>query len=123
MAITLGSSSIVQPSDLKDDLRYRSKLIEECNHLLKSLDNGTYLVSWNGVLPGEKNQMKNHGARKIGIKVDSLIYYGKFIHPWKPYVVKKIRIEGKDFSWLKTWKTEQIASLLREIKSLNSEIN
>jgi hypothetical protein len=119
MAITLGSNSVIHPTEPKDAFRTRSDLIEECNRLLKSLDNGSYTISWNGILPGEKNQMKYLRARKIGIKIDSVIQYGKFIHPWKPYVVKKIRIEGKDLTWVKSWKTQQIAELVSCIKSLS----
>lgn len=119
MAITLGSSSIVHPTNLEDELSLRSELIEECNHLLKSLDKGTYIVSWHGLLPGEKSETKYHKSRKIGIKVDSAIHYGKFIHPWKPYIVKQIKIEGKDFSWIRSWKTQQIAEFVNGIKSLS----
>jgi len=120
MVITLGSSSVVHPADLKDESSLRAELIEECNRLLKSLDNGTYLIPWNETFPGEQSQPKYHRGRKIGIKVDSAIRYGKFIHPWKPYVVKKIRIEGKDFSCIKSWKTPQIAELKRGVESLSS---
>lgn len=123
MAITLGSGSIAHPVDLKDESSLRSELIEECNRLLKSLDNGFYLISWDGILPGEKNQLKYYRERKIGIKVDSIIQYGKFIHPWKPYVVKKIRIEGKDLSWVRSWKTGQIGELVKKIKSLNPDLS
>lgn len=122
MAISLESSSIAHPDDLKDELTIRSELIEECNSLLKRLDNGSYLISWNGMLPQEKNQLKYHRAKKLGIKIDSTIRYGKFIHPWKPYVVKKIRIQGKDFSCVKSWKTQQIAEFLKGIKFLKSDL-
>lgn len=119
MAITLGSSSIVHPDELKDELSLRSELIEECNQILKHLRDGTYLISWNGVLPGENKILKIHGEKRIEIKIDSLIRYGKFLHPWKPYVSKKVKIEGKEIASIRTWNTQQIAEFLQKIKSLD----
>lgn len=120
MAITLGSSSVMHQPDLKDELYLRSECIQECHQILKHLDSGTYNIAWEGTIPGSKNLPKNNLEKKIEIKVENIIEYGKFIYLRKPYVIKKVKIDGKDVSSMKAWKTQQIIQLVQKLKRITA---
>lgn len=120
MASTLRSKSVIYQPDFKDELNIRSECIEECHKILKHLDNGIYNITWEGTIPGSKNSVKNNLAEKVEIKVENRIVYGKFIYLRKPYLIKKVRIDGKDISTMKTWKTQQIVQLVQKLKNLTS---
>ena len=56
--------------------------------------------------------------KKIEIRIESDIEYGRFIYLRKPYITKKITICGKDSSWIRSWKTEQITELVSKLSFL-----
>ncbi|HKU84086.1 MAG TPA: hypothetical protein VJP58_08590 [Candidatus Nitrosocosmicus sp.] len=119
MAITLSSSaSTANPVMEEDELRFRLEKIEECNLLLRRLGGGIHYIKWDGILPLEKYSAKSNMQKKIAIRIESDIEYGKFIYLRKPYITKKIRICGRDSSWIKSWKTEQISELVSKLSFL-----
>ena len=63
----------------------------------------------------QKSQMHK---KKIEIKIEYDIEYGKFFYLRKPYITKKIKICGRDSSWIKSWKTEQITELVSKLSFL-----
>jgi hypothetical protein len=119
MAITLSSSaSTANPVKEEDEMRFRLEKIEECNLLLRSLEPRIYYIKWDGTLPLTKHSAKSNLQKKIQIRIEPTIEYGRFIHPRKPYITKKIRICGRDLSWINTWKTEQISELVSKLSFL-----
>ena len=120
MASTLRSKSVIYQPDFKDELNIRSACIRECHRILKHLDIGIYNIAWEGIIPGSKNLAKNNLAEKVEIRIENIIEYGKFIYLRKPYVIKKVRIDGKDISTMKTWKTQQIIQLVQKLKNMTS---
>ena len=120
MAITLSSSTSTTNSHLEEDeMRFRLEKIEECNLLLRRLDGGIYYIKWDGILPLTKYSTKSNVQKKIEIRIESDIEYGRFIYLRKPYITKKIRIAGKDSTWIRSWKTEQITELVSKLSFLN----
>jgi hypothetical protein len=119
MAITLSSSATTaNPVMDEDEMRFRLEKIEECNLLLRTLDGGIHYVNWDGILPLTKYSTKPNIQKKIEIRIESDIEYGRFIYLRKPYITKKIRICGRDPSWIKSWKTEQINELVSKLSFL-----
>ena len=119
MAITLSSSASTTNSLMEEDeMRIRLEKIEECNLLLRRLDGGIHHVKWDGILPLAKYSEKSNIQKKIEIRIESDIQYGRFIYLRKPYITKKIRICGRDSSWIKSWKTEQISELVSKLSFL-----
>ena len=117
MAITLSSTSTTSTL-MEDEIRFRLEKIEECNLLLRRLDGGIHHVKWDGILPLAKYSEKSNIQKKIEIRIESDIEYGRFIYLRKPYITKKIRICGRDSSWIKSWKTEQISELVSKLSFL-----
>ena len=118
MAITLSSTSTTSTLIEEDEMRFRLEKIEECNLLLRRLDGGIHHVKWDGILPLAKYSEKSNIQKKIEIRIESDIEYGRFIYLRKPYITKKIRICGRDSSWIKSWKTEQICELVSKLSFL-----
>jgi hypothetical protein len=118
MAITLSSSTSNTNSLLEDEMRFRLGKIEECNLLLRRLDGGIYYIKWDGIIPLTKYSEKSNIQKKIEIRIESDIEYGRSIYPRKPYITKKVRISGRDSSWIRTWKTEQICELVSKLSFL-----
>lgn len=119
MAITLSSSSTSLHSVIQEnEQRYRLDKIDECRHLLQGLKEGTYYIKWEGIFPVTTKATRPNNNNTIDIKIESKLEYGKYIHPRKPYVTKKIKICGKDSSCIKSWNTEQIEELVIKIASL-----
>lgn len=119
MAITLSSSTSPTNSFMEEDeMRVRLEKIDECNLLLRRLDGGTHHIRWDGILPSTKYSAKSNLKRKIEIKIESNLEYGKFIYLRKPYISKKIKICGRDASWIKSWKTEQLTELVSKLSIL-----
>ena len=119
MAITLSSSASTTNSLMEEDeMRFRLEKIEECNLLLRRLDGGIHHVKWDGILPLAKYSEKSNIQKQIEIRIESDIEYGRFIYLRKPYITKKIRICGRDSSWIKSWKTEQISELVSKLSFL-----
>ncbi|MDF0681619.1 MAG: hypothetical protein P0116_11710 [Candidatus Nitrosocosmicus sp.] len=101
-----------------DEMRFRLEKIEECNLLLRRLDGGIHFIKWDGIFPLAKYSEKTNIHKKIEIRIESDIEYGRSIYPRKPYITKKIRICGRDSSWIKSWKTEQISELVSKLSFL-----
>ena len=118
MAITLSSTSTTSTLMEEDEMRFRLEIIEECKMLLRRLDGGIYNIKWDGILPLAKYSEKSNIQKKIEIRIESDIEYGRFIYLRKPYITKKIRICGRDSSWIKSWKTEQISELVSKLSFL-----
>ncbi len=119
MAITLSSSTSTTNSHMEEDeMRFRLENIDECNLLLRRLDGGIYHIKWDGILPLTKYSTKSNVQKKIEIKIEYDIEYGKFFYLRKPYITKKIKISGRDSSWIKSWKTEQITELVSKLSFL-----
>src|ERR1044072_6190098 len=119
MAITLSSSkSAAKPVVGEDEMRFRLAKIEECYLLLRRLDQGIHYIKWDGILPLTKYSAKSNIQKKLEIRIESDIEYGRSIYPRKPYITKKIRICGRDSSWIRLWKTEQISELVSKLSSL-----
>ena len=119
MAITLSSSTSTTNSLMEEDeMRFRLEKIEECNLLLRRLDGGIYYIKWDGILPLTKYSAKSNIQKKLEIRIESDIEYGRFIYLRKPYITKKIKICGRDSSCLRSWKTEQLTELLSKISFL-----
>ena len=118
MAITLSSSTSTTNSLMEDEMRFRSEKIDECNLLLRRLDGEVHYIKWDGILPLTKYSAKSNIQKKIEIRIESDIEYGRFIYLRKPYITKKIKICGRDSSWLRSWKTEQITELVSKLSFL-----
>jgi hypothetical protein len=119
MAITLSSSTSRINSFMKEDeMRFRLEKIDECNLLLRRLNGGIYNLKWDGILPETKYSAKSNLKRKIEIKIEFDLEYGKFIYLRKPYISKKIKICGRELSCIKSWKTEQIIELASKLSFL-----
>ncbi len=119
MAITLSSSTLPTNSIMEEDeMRFRLEKIDECNLLLRRLDGGTHYIRWDGILPSTKHSAKANLKRKLEIKIESNLEYGKFIYLRKPYISKKIKICGRDAAWIRTWKTEQLTELVSKLSFL-----
>ena len=119
MAITLSSSTSTTNSFIEEDeMRFRLEKIDECNLLLRRLDGGTYFIRWDVILPLTKYSANSNLKTKIEIKIESNLEYGKFIYLRKPYISKKIKICGRDASWIKSWKTEQLTELVFKLSFL-----
>ncbi len=119
MAITLSSSTSTTNSVMEEDeMRFRFEKIDECNLLLRRLDGGIHYIKWDGILPLTKYSAKSNVQKKIEIKIEPDIEYGKFIYLRKPYITIKIKICGRDSSWIKSWKTEQITELASKLSFL-----
>ena len=117
MAITLSSTSTTSTL-MEDEIRFRLEKIEECNLLLSRLDGGIYYIKWDGISPLTKYSAKSSIQKKLEIRIESDIEYGRFIYLRKPYITKKIKICGRDSSCLKSWKTEQLTELLSKLSFL-----
>lgn len=113
MAITLSSASLTHTHEQVEDNRI--KQLEECKYLLKQLKGGTYLIPWDGVLPSLRSHRKNNTNKKLEVSVEIGIEYGKYIYPRKPYLTKQIKIDGKDYSSIRTWQIEQIRQLATKL--------
>ncbi|CAN5665608.1 hypothetical protein BH23THE1_BH23THE1_36060 [soil metagenome] len=119
MAITLSSSASTTNSLIEEDeMRFRLENIDECNLLLRRLDGGIHYFKWDGILPSTKYSEKSNAQKKIEIKIEYDIEYGKFFYLRKPYITKKIKICGRDSSWIKFWKIEQITELVSKLSFL-----
>ena len=118
MAITLSSTSTTSTLMEEDEMRFRLEKIEECNLLLRRLDGGIYYIKWDGILPLTKYSTKSNVQKKIEIRIESDIEYGRFIYLRKPYITKKIKICGRDPAWIRSWKTEQISELVSKLSFL-----
>jgi len=118
MAITLSSSSLTNDQEQIED--FRAKQIEECRSLLKRLRVGTYTIYWDGILPFHKSQARNEKEKNLEIIVENAIEYGKFIYLRKPYLTKQIKVGGKNMSCIRTWKPEQLATLITKLKQIIS---
>jgi hypothetical protein len=119
MAITLSSSTSPTNSLMdEDEMRFRLEKIDECNLLLRRLEGGTHHIRWDGILPSTKQSTKSNLKGKLEIKIESDLEYGRFIYLRKPYISKKIKICGRDASWIKSWKTEQLTELVSKLSFL-----
>ena len=119
MAITLSSSTTPTNSFMdEDEMRFRLEKIDECNLLLRRLEAGTHHISWDGILPSTTYSTKSNVKKKLEIKIESDLEYGRFIYLRKPYISKKIKICGRDPSWIKSWKTEQLTELVSKLSFL-----
>ena len=119
MATTLSSSTSPTNSFMdEDEMRFRLEKIEECNLLLRRLEGGTHHISWDGILPSTKYLAKSNLKKKLEIKIESDLEYGRFIYLRKPYISKKIKICGRDASWIKSWKIEQLTELVSKLSFL-----
>jgi hypothetical protein len=102
----------------EDEMRFRLEIIDECNLLLTRLDGGIHYFKWDGVLPSTKYSEKSNAQKKIEIKIEYDIEYGKFFYLRKPYITKQIKICGRDSSWITSWKTELITELVSKLSFL-----
>ena len=116
MAITLSSATLTRDQNQVRNLR--AKHLGECKYLLRRLKEGTYTISWEGLLPVYIAQRKNHKEKILEIAVETTLEYGKFIYLRKPYVTKQIKVGGKDMSFLRTWTSEQLVALIDELKQI-----
>lgn len=120
MAITLSSASLTHTHEQVEDNRV--KHLEECKYLLKQLKGGTYLIPWDGILPSLKSHRKNNMDKKLEISVEIGLEYGKYIYPRKPYLTKQIKINGKDYTSIRSWQFEQLGQLASKLnQNLTSE--
>ncbi|HYF98643.1 MAG TPA: hypothetical protein VD815_00980 [Candidatus Saccharimonadales bacterium] len=115
MAINISSAQITHSTEKEVDASYQNAKIDECVHLLRQLDRGIYTIFLQDTFPASKSRRKYNKGRKLEVKVDYLIEYGKFIYLRKPYVTKQIKIGGKDISCLKSWHTQQIVELCHKL--------
>jgi hypothetical protein len=119
MAITLSSSTPATNAFMEEDeMRFRLEKIHECNLLLRRLDGGIHYIKWDGILPLTKYTTKSNVKKKIEIRIESDIEYGRFIYLRKPYITKKIKICGRDSGWIRSWRTEQISELVSKLSFL-----
>ncbi len=116
MAITLSSASLTHSQEQVENIRV--KHLEECKYLLRRLKGGTYSVSWDGIFPSFKSHRRNSMNKKLEINVEIGIEYGKSIYPRKPYVTKQIKINGKDYTSIRFWQTEQLGELADKLNHL-----
>ena len=115
MAINISSAQITHSTQKEVDVSYQNAKIDACVHLLRQLDSGIYTILLEDTFPSSKSGCKYNKGRKLEVKVDYIIEYGKFIYPRKPYVTKQIKIGGKEISCLKSWNTEQIVELYHKL--------
>jgi len=116
MAITLSSASLTHTHEQVENIRVRH--LEQCKYLLRQLKGGTYFVSWDGMYPSFKSHRKNNLDKKLEINVEIGLEYGKSIYPRKPYVTKQIKINGKDYTSIRSWQTEQLGELVDKLNQL-----
>ena len=115
MAINISSAQITHSTQKEGDVSYRNAKIDECVSLLRQLDRGIYTILLEDTFTSPKSGRKYNKGRKLEVRVDYFIEYGKFIYLRKPYVTKQIKISGKEISCLKSWHTEQIVELCHKL--------